>query len=148
MVEKISPKNSIYKSLFADWNRQIQRQTSMPFPSSFTAVRNELLLYLAMNFSKDVKADLLSLKEKQATLTAHRIISMTYPLFYKPAPWRAITFGGAYRKRQVTERKIILTNSTDHHYLTLFFPRKDLFCSQEKSRKHKNSDNNFSKISE
>ena len=112
----------------------------MPFPSSFTAVRNELLLYLAMNFSKDVKADLLSLKEKQAALTAHRIISMTYPLFYKPAPWRAITFGGAYRKRQVTERKI--------HYLTLFFPRKDLFCSQEKSRKHKNSDNNFSKISE
>lgn len=92
----------------------------MPFPSSFTAVRNELLHYLAVNFSKDVKADLLSLKEKQAALTAHRIISMTYPLFYKPAPWRAITFGGAYRKRQVTERKIILTNSTDHHYLTLF----------------------------
>lgn len=116
-VEKISPKNSVYKSLYLQteigkFRHKLLCSFLLPLlqweMSSFS-----ILLWILARMWKLTS----SLKEKQTALTAHRIISMTYPLFYKPAPQREITFGGAYRKKQVTERKIILTSSTNHHCL-------------------------------
>lgn len=115
-VEKISLKNSIYKSLYLQteigkFRDKLLCSFLLPLLQWEMSFFSILLWILARMWKLTY-----SLKEKQTALTAHRIISMTYPLFYKPA----ITFGGAYRKRQVTEWKIILTSSTNHHCLPIF----------------------------